>query len=89
VEYYGGNPIRAPVKRWDEKHKTDTKIGKSVPLEVVETSSLALAKRVVREGKLFQPEIDLKVVDFGQGELTRLSTPSDPRKYFCHSAVLT
>jgi hypothetical protein len=39
VEYYGGNPKRAPVLRLDGKHENDPKIGKSVPLEVVETSS--------------------------------------------------
>jgi hypothetical protein len=90
VKYYGGNPRHALVKRRDGNHKTDTKIGKSVPPEVVETSSLALVKRIVREGKLVQPEFDLKLIDFGQSELTPLSTiPSDLSKYFCHSAVLT
>jgi hypothetical protein len=67
VEYYGGNPERAPVLRRDGKQ--DCEIGKSVPLEVVETSSLNLIKKIIQNGKLVQP-LDLKIVDFGQGKLT-------------------
>jgi hypothetical protein len=62
VEYYGGNP---PVLRRDGKQ--DREIGKSVPLEVVE--SLNLIKKIIQNGKLVQP-LDLKIVDFGQGKLT-------------------
>ena len=61
--HYGGTPTRAPVI------KKDPEIGKSVPLEVVETSSFNLAKTIVQEGKLLQP-LDLKIMDFGQGKLT-------------------
>ena len=75
MEYYGGNPRHAPVKRWDKEHVNDTEIGRSVPLEVVEPSSLALAKKIVQGAKLVQkPALDLKIVDFGQGALTHWST---------------
>ena len=52
VKYYGGTPTCAPVIRWDGTHKEDPEIGKSVPLEVVETSSFNLVKIIVQEGKL-------------------------------------
>ena len=55
--------------RWDGKHENDPEIGKSVPLEVVETSSFNLTEKMVQKGKLIQL-LDLKMVDFGQGKLT-------------------
>jgi len=69
-EYYGGTPTRAPVIRWDGRHENDPEIGKSVPPEVVETSSFNLATTIVQEGKLLQP-LDLKIVDFGQAFIYR------------------
>ncbi|OXV09092.1 hypothetical protein Egran_03145, partial [Elaphomyces granulatus] len=65
VEYFGGNPSRGPVLRWDGTHKNDPEIGRSVPAEVVETSSLKLAEKMAQDGKLLQLP-DLKIVDFGQ-----------------------
>ena len=81
VEYFGGNPRRGPVLRRDGTHKNDPEIGRSVPAEGVETSSLKLAEKIVQEGKFLQPP-DLKIVDFGQGKLTtftcrRLTQGSD------------
>jgi hypothetical protein len=69
VERFGGNPSRGPVLRWDGTHKNDPEIGRSVPAEVVEISSLKLAEKMVQGGKLLQLP-DLKIVDFGQGKLT-------------------
>jgi hypothetical protein len=74
MKYYGGTPTRAPVIRWDGRHENDPEIGKSVPLEVVETSSFNLATTFVQEGKLLQP-LDLKIVNFGQGKLTAFVHP--------------
>jgi hypothetical protein len=68
MEYYGGNPTRARAIRCDGKHENDSAIGKSVPLEVVEISSLNLAQKIAREGKLVQ-RLDLKIVGFGHGKL--------------------
>jgi hypothetical protein len=69
MKYYGGKPRRAPVLRWDGKHENDPEIGKSVPLEVVETSSFHLTEKIVQKGKLIQL-LDLKIMDFGQGKST-------------------
>ena len=68
MEYYGGIPRCARVIRLDGKHKNDPEIGKSVPLEVVETSSFNLAMNIVQDGKFVQ-SIDLKMVGFGYGKL--------------------
>jgi hypothetical protein len=43
MEYYGGILRCAPVIRLDGKHTNDPEIDKSIPLEVVEISSLNLA----------------------------------------------
>jgi serine/threonine protein kinase len=65
VDRFGGNPSRGPVLRCDGTHKNDPEIGRSVPAEVVEISSLKLAEKMVQGGKLLQLP-DLKIVDFGQ-----------------------
>jgi hypothetical protein len=50
----------------DGKHENDPKIGKSVPLKVVETSSLNLIKKIPQDGKLVRP-LDLKIVGLVRG----------------------